>query len=673
MVLLGAGLFLFGPHALASTDGRETSPNASGWGIEAILATRSEPFGVSAYLDLLESSGIRWLREREPGTVISSSTIPYETARRKAWRQQKERGFHVLAWWGTLNELPVAHHWNKLPENLLDLYRDALLLGEYVTEPAAWEIFNEADAFFLPDPAERVAAAQKAIYLGIKDGARRRTNDLPIVLMGSLAHAPTPWLERMAANEHFEYTDGLNIHFYGHARDFQNFVRVQRDFAQSHVKDRALPIWVTECGIDGLPSDDYDNAGARQLQADFTLKTAKVAVEEKIAVFMPFLLVAAEHRTGGVGGHDMVKNPTEHYPAWEVYRDFTNGNSLENLPVSLPPENPGRIVVQWLPDYSTCVPHKVSGAYWSERGQNSLAGEVVIYNFSSQPVSGRLTQMVSAPASVQIVGDAAESLIEVPPLARVQVPVTFTVPEMEFYRSDVRFEFIPANPDLDPSHKPSWVVFAIESRPSGQILNERAEVAATRPDTQSDPREFSLAWPDQPFKITSASGPWIGVNGALVAPIDRESSGEDHASKDGILSAGWSFAVEQTPDGINPKTSPPVAITRVNGLPELANGYLRLRMPGVFGRDGSFRVDLIDEEGQRFAIAENFGDNRFSPTPGELLLAYRDFHLYAWGRVTSNYKLDPNKVREIQLRLFMTPNQSPMEVRIDVAGTDRAN
>lgn len=640
-----------------------------GWGIEAILSSRSAAYGAGAYLDLLETSRILWLRERGVGTPIEGSEDPFETNHRNIWHEERKRGFNVVAWWRPFAPLPSAHPWNQQPENLLELYAAAKKLGEHATEPAAWEVFNEPDAFWTSEHPERIVAVHKAVYLGIKDGARARTKDLPIVLMASTAHAPSPWLERAAANGIFEYTDALNLHFYGHARDFRDYLRVHRDYTARHTGGRSLPVWITECGIDAVPPDNHENAAARQIQADFTKETAEVAIAENVAVFMPFLLKYPARPDG----HDMVKSPTEHYPAWEVYRDFTKANPLENLPVSLPPENPGRIVVQWMPDYDTCVPHKVSGAYWSEFGESRIEGEVVIYNFSSQQVSGRLTPTVSAPASVQIGGGAAGSLIEVPPLARVQIPVSFSVPEVEFYRSDVRFEFVPANTDLDPSHKPSWVVFAIESRPTSLILDDQAEVAATRPNIKHESREFSLAWPDNPFQVTSESGPWIGVNGAVVAPIERQSTADDDESKDGNLSVGWSFAVEATPDGINPKTSPPVAITRVNGLPELENGYLRVRMPGVFGRDGSFRVDLIDEAGQRFAIAENFGENRFSPTPGELLLAFRDFHLYAWGRVTENYKLDPKKVREVQLRLFMTPDQAPMEVRIDVVGTHRAN
>lgn len=630
----------------------------NGWGIEGLISTEHvREFSPAEYLQLLKTSDVRWVRERSFGGIDPESSIPYDTNIRRIWREQKSKGFDVVAFYSTFSELPTHHPWDKTSVDLLKLYEEATIVGEFVTEPSAWETFNEPDAFFLSDPPDRAAAAQKAIYLGLIDGAKRR-NAEPIVLMGGLAHAPTPWLRRAAENGYFEYTDGLNIHFYGHARDFQNFVRVHRAFASSVVKDRTLPIWITECGMDAVPVGDPRNAAARKLQEEFTLETAQVAIDEGVAVFMPFMFIAQNG-----GGHEMVTSPTDTFPAWDAYRDFTKTRKLENPPFAARPRNPNRLILQWLPDYSTCTPHKVGGIYWSDYGNSRVSGKVIIYNLSPESVKGQFEVSSAKPIASSLVGDhKSGEVIEIERNGQVSIPVEFDVPESEYFESAVAVAFRPTNSESS-SHQKSTATFEIGSRPTSQVLPKRYAIHGVFPMIEGNV-DYEPLWPDYPNKVTSESAPWVGLNGIKIEPIAAS------ATQSTSLDAGWLFSFTPDRELAAQKTAPPVAITKVDGLPAVKNGFLRIRTEPDFGGRGSFRVDLVDQDGQRFTIAENFGKNRFNPTPGELLLSYEDLHLYAWGRVINPMQFDPSQIREIQLRFHLMPGARPMQVKIDVVGSE---
>jgi hypothetical protein len=141
-----------------------------------------------------------------------------------------------------------------LPDDLRESYEHGRKLGTAFGDLVdAWEVDNEPDLGFVPESAERYTAFLKAMYLGLKAGARSarlsdgsyslsgakpnnqqpitnnpndpiRTN-VPLVLMGSLGLPPGPWLERFAANDGFAYTDGFNYHYYGYADDFTGVYR----------------------------------------------------------------------------------------------------------------------------------------------------------------------------------------------------------------------------------------------------------------------------------------------------------------------------------------------------------------------------------------------------------------------------------------------------------------
>lgn len=133
-----------------------------------------------------------------------------------------------------------------LPADLRDAYTYGRQLGEaYGDLVDAWEMDNEPDIGFVPEPVERFAAYQKALYLGLKAGIRECLSlkpppaRTPLVLMASLSLPPGPWLERFADNDGLSYTDGYNYHYYGYAGDFTGVYR-QHEAAFHELANKSL-------------------------------------------------------------------------------------------------------------------------------------------------------------------------------------------------------------------------------------------------------------------------------------------------------------------------------------------------------------------------------------------------------------------------------------------------
>src|SRR5262249_37519845 len=111
---------------------------------------------------------------------------------------------------------------------------------------------------------------------------------------------------------------------------------------------------------------------------------------------------------------------------------------------------------------------------------------------------------------------------------------------------------------------------------------------------------------------------------------------------------------------------PPMAVTRVDGLPDVADGFVRLIATDVGEVGVDVRVDLVDKHGQRFTISEGFGRNPYRHGDGNIYLSYRDLHIYQWGRCTESPVFRPADIREIQLRFFPRDPKAATRVRLDV-------
>lgn len=632
----------------------------AGWGVDGCLSCHAAPADVEGYLRMLVEAGMHYVRERQPGDVLVHRDSAYALG---VFQRERAAGLHVTTFAELPGRVPTTEEWDQAPEDLFAAYKAAYTLGEKAAGLVdVWELQGEPDTFACKDLPDHMMATQKAVYLGMKDGAaaagakqagaagmNARIPSSPGVLMGGIATAPGPWAERAGRNGLYEYTDGLNFHFYGHARDFAGTINAQRDLARKFEPGRHLPIWVTECGLDALPAGDPGNARARELQRDFTIETSRTALDEGLAVFMPFIFV---HKGDG---YAMCEAPGHPYPAWAAYADFTRRHPLPARPAIVPPVAPSRVVLQWQPDYATCLPQKVSGAYWfwsfDEGGpSDAIEGSVAAYNFSATPVCGKLS--LQAPAGTRmLVNGTAGGLakeIEIPAFGKVQLPVKFELSDPDHYLRT----FVDARFRQQGSQSRSTLWFALETKPDEEILPRRFTLDAVRPRGH----RFTWIWAPQPCHVTSHGGPWIGVNGVTVL----NAAGKPNW---GSLGDPWQFRVEGSQT--DPRF-PPMAITRVDGLPQVAGGFLRVRFPEKLGTITAVRVDLVDKHGQRFAISENFGRNRIVPDAREVLLAYRDFNVYPFGRCLRRPDFHPEDVREIQLRFYPSPGADKCAVQLDV-------
>jgi hypothetical protein len=496
------------------------------------------------------------------------------------------------------------------------------------------------------DLPDRFAAHSKALYLGLKDGARAGGGS-PGVLMGALGHYPGPWLDRAAANGIFDYTDGLNFHFYGHARDLRGVIDAQREFAKGFVTDRELPLWITECGIMATPPDNAGERRGRAIQRAFVEQTARTAWRAGVSVFMPFILAWAQEESFA-----LTRSAHEPYPAWDAYAAFARAHPMPDKPALAAPANPSRVVVQWQADNATCIPQKVSGTYWFRHGTRKAApidGRIVVYNFSDEPVRGLLE--VSGAGEIEVLagpdgGKLEPRVLELPAFGAVAAQVRIRPRADAYFRAAVTMRFVP-----EGGGAVSRAVIGVETRPTDRNLRRRLAVTGFRPPEDG----FQWIWAPEPFEGLTAGGPWIGVNDVAVA------DGGGEASRD--LAEFSRFAVRR---GQTDPRLPPMAVTRVHGLPEAGDGFLRIRIGESERYVGSVRVDLVDRFGQRFSVAESLGQNRFRPDAHEVFLAYKDLHLYAWGRCTRQPRFNPRDVREIQLRFFPEQAVSEFAIAIDV-------
>ncbi len=347
----------------------------------------------------------------------------------------------------------------------------------------------------------------------------------------------------------------------------------------------------------------------------------------------------------------LIRDSGEPYPAWTDYAEFTREHRLPKKAAVARPATPNRIVVQWLPDNFTCIPHKVSGTYWFRGPADDpkpIRGSWWVYNFSARPVFGNL-ELEATDDGLRMVR-VADSVLRVGAFSRVEVPMDARVAAEGYVRGQVTARFVPVVPGT--GLRESKAVVGFETVPSRTLLEEVSELTGSRPDQDG----FEWIWAPEPPEDLLAAGRWLVMNGVTV---------EGEEARVGSLSRTSDFVVAG--ESSDPRL-PPMAVTRVDGLPPRNDGFLRLRYLGVDPPPGGIRVDLVDEDGQRFSVAEGLGRNPDRSNPRMVTLAYEDFHPYAFGRLTDRPIFRPESIREIQLRFY--PMQSPavFRVRVDVAG-----
>ena len=629
-----------------------------GWGIDAYLSQFVATPEVGDYIRLLQNSGVTILRERGVGRRINggqeetfarspSLAVIYRNDPRPVFRKLKASGKTVVAFAGLPEGGNIERIGDVLPENLIAVYQQGkILAGDFADTVDAWELVGEPDVGYCTDLPDRVVAYQKAMYLGLKAGAAeaderkdqvwripnggaqlttpgvsRAMSPIPLVLMGALALPPGPWLARATRNGLLDYTDAYNFHFYGNAGDLSGVIAAH-DRISRHWR---LPLWITECGINAVAATDFLESTRRQLQAKFTVETARQALSAPdVAIFMPFILVHKDDP------HEMTLSADKPLPAWEAYARFTREHVWPQRPLSAPPNNPNPVVVQWMPDVGAAVAHKVSGTYrfWQRQ---PMHGEIRIYNFSEHPKHGRL--LSSVPAGFQMSRELSPtntSALDVPAEGRVVVPVAFTAPTSGYASGECEFEFI------DSSGRRSHASFGLEVWPEKENFIEHPLELRPLPNRQIKFPEFS------DYRPGEFAGPWQTINGL-------------HATAAGLGTVFWTDKASLDP------LMPAMAFAAINGVPN--DGFLRVQLDQPMAPGRTVRVDLVDADGQRFCIWENLGQSYFVKS-SEVWLNVHDMQIYFWGHCLPDPTFHPERVKEIQLWFYRKTPGEKMRIQL---------
>jgi hypothetical protein len=612
----------------AWASGEPRAPPAPGWGVDACLSVHVSDAEFPAYLKFLRESGVRVVRERG---FPSDTTSPAPLGVLGRFRALKAQGLRIVAFATLPASVPVTNPADALPEDLTQVFAQARRLGaRSVGLVDAFEMVGEADIGFCRDLPDRVAAYQKALYLGLKAGARDAdpaSGEGPWVVMGALALPPGPWLLRAQRNGLLEYTDAYNLHYYGRAEDFAGVLRAHGAAAGAN-----LPLWVTECGMKTvLPGAPFDPA-RRRLQSEFILATARTADREGAALFMPFIL--ADHDDP----YALTAPGPRPLMPWLEYAAWTRTTEWPARPWVRHTRPPNPVVLQWLPDPGAAVARKVSGTYRWVPGR-PMHGTLWVYNFGARPARGRLTG--TSEASVRSTFPLGE-LLSIPAGGRVALCGAFIPEQTGYFEAGWQGAFTATDGTRSP------LAFGLET---GAAPDDFLTSPLALDPLPADHAESArLHWPFPDPEVSSARGAWIGTNGVVV----EGASGASARFRMGRL----------TGDPAGDPLAPPMAAARLQGLPP--EGFLVVAPHPALSRPLAVRIDLIDDAGQRFTVWENFGRDYFSPDP-TLWLKLSDFHPYFWGRCTVHPAFDPGRAREIQLRFYPEKPNVSMDLGFSVA------
>jgi hypothetical protein len=631
-----AGLIIAAALLLSLAACRLTPHPDSGWGLNpgsSWPGKTGEPPRLAAPLS---SSGIAYLREEVP----PGGAPPF-----------RPPGIKILGL--------VPYSFGLSPENAADLrvvYAAARRLGAREGKSVnAWENRNEPDVGFDPDPPDRSVAFMKAVYLGLKDSALPP----PPVLLPALGLPPGPWLDRAERNGLPAYGDALNFHYYSRAEDFPDEIRllgkVQEKWLAARQVRQALPVWVTEIGLDCAPRDQPDDATGRNRQADFFRETARDAAGAGLAAFMPYAYRDSEE------GFSLANAAQKPYIAWNVYAEATRSLALDAQPKWIDQGSAApRVILQWLPDDATCHPHKVSGTYRFIDRATPMTGRVRIYSFADRPVHGMLDVDLNpsdgirakwiAPPGMQPEAFAARTpfmdgwQFDLQPGEVKEVQLILTPPTRGYAAGWIAARF---DQSSAPAQPPSLLYFGCETEPRDRDFTA-LPCRLDAPAMTTTGEDFHAIDGPLPPAISSRAGPWLALNGLQV-----------DAAADRTGNAAWNFQLDQP--SMKPG-EPPMAVARISQLP--GAGFLRLTTDHPLGGDVSLRVDLVDDQGQRFSIFENGGLD-----PGQvsdrLWLNLADFHRYFWGRFLPGKDFDPKNVREVQLRFYFKFLHDPVRIGLE--------
>jgi hypothetical protein len=262
----------------------------------------------------------------------------------------------------------------SLPEDLFEIFETCRQrLPKGTGAPSVWEVWNEPDFYFVSNNAADMAAVLKAAWLGIKQGQPEAT-----VLMPSLAFCPSRYALELAHNGLASWTDGWNVHFYGWAADYPDFLAQHRGFMG--VLGLRAPLWVTEIGYLQLPLSQSNDRDALERQAAFHERVLIESFVAGVDRHVVFALDACNYASSdlGLAGSDGRPRPALRMltdlpsmlrgvqPIWRL----VHNDSGASVGVVLEQEDgrwwtvlwaPGRLRETWMaqPETPTSVPERL--------------------------------------------------------------------------------------------------------------------------------------------------------------------------------------------------------------------------------------------------------------------------------------------------------------------------
>ena len=661
------------------------------WGIDACLTAHVTPDERTRYLRLLSQSGVGWLRERGPSASFS---------------ELKAAGHRVVAF-VQLPGLEPKQPGNALPEDLREVYNAARrMAGEYAEQVDAWEMVGEPDVGYCRDLPDRLAAYQKAVYLGIKAGAgvvervdpnamdrtespearwgqrapptrptQPSTRPAPLVLMGALALPPGPWLERARRNDLLDYTDAYNFHFYGLADDLTGVIaahaRVAHEEATRGHREQSLSGRTNLLESGRSPNFHKILSPApmrRRESARGALTMLPLWITEcGLNATVPTDFLNPERRALQAAFTVSTARQALAAPEVALFMPFILVHKGDSHALTVTAEQPlpaWDAYARFTRDHPWPSRPVSRNAYeanpvvvqWMPDNATTLAHKVSgTYRFNErQPIRGeiRIFNFSAATRRGRLATTAVADLhiaglptaeFTVPPQGEVVFPITVQPGEADgYFRRDWAVTFI----ESTGAH--SRAALAFEAWPATKDFS--ASPLPLRP-VQGATIKYLLQPTD---RVSGQSGPWAASNGLHVESLpDRDRSTRLRT---------WVEGVSGDP------LRPYMAAAPIRGLPP--KGFLRVVLDRPLNPNARVRVDLIDRKGQRFTIWENLGSSYFRPA-GETWLNLEDFGVYFWGRCSPQPVFRPDQIEEIQLRFFPNQPQTPMEVAISVMQTSR--
>ncbi|MBI4605098.1 MAG: hypothetical protein HY721_24305 [Planctomycetes bacterium] len=356
--------------------------------------------GVREAIQLARRAGIRLLRDRIAWEEVEPRPGEYRWGRYDAVATAcREAGidvyqiFHASPSWSRADRDS-----KRMPDDLRAAYRFARAAAErFRGRVVAWEPWNEPDIpVFSTDPADQVAAFQKAAYLGFKAG-----DPGAAVLMVSLAHPPGPFVEGFLENETGPFLDAYNYHTYegldGLPHYIENGVQfglLERDRAPGpgYAALAALAAALGEAKaprrLEALPA----GAAGWLFSRGDGREAAALWAREEAPVTLPAGLEARDMygRSLGAGpGGALVLGSKVTYAvgrpdAFAAWRpgEAPRPGSIAPAPFSLAP-----VVLRFV--FPADCAEKPKEA-WRVPADGALAGQLQVYNFSGEPFRGNL-------------------------------------------------------------------------------------------------------------------------------------------------------------------------------------------------------------------------------------------------------------------------------------------